>query len=138
MYEYETGIPGHASKKPWALRLQKWLRDNGAVFEAEGETTRIHPVTGVVVEVTEHNEAYEVTISVLLPETNSENYPIDVITTAFKLALLLGERLKYELDTSLEGYPRLYITASFKDPDTLVERLVQALGTLVKTVKRSS
>ena len=138
MYEYEAGIPGHASRKPWALRLQKRLRDHGAIFEAEGETTRIHIVTGVVAEVSRHDEVYEATISVLLPETISDDYLVDTITIAFKLALLLGKKLRYELDTSLEGYPRLYITASFEDPDTLVERLIQALETTSKTMQRSS
>lgn len=136
MYEYENenGIPGHASKKPWALRLQKWLRDRGAIFEAEGETTRIHVANGVVVEVSRHDEVYEATIGVLLPETISDDYLVDAITIAFKLALLLGEKLRYELDTSLEGYPRLYITASFEDPDALVEKLTQALEATTKTM----
>ncbi len=128
--ELEHGIPGHASKKTWANRLQQWLKQRGVSFEAEGEATRIHLPSGVYIEITEsmEGEGYDVVITVPLPGTGSEAGDTkSAISDAFEIVSLLGGELRYELDDSLPEYPSLRIIRSYRDPEELVDALISAL-----------
>ncbi len=129
--DMEHGIPGHASKKEWANRLQRWLKERGVSFEAEGEATRIHLDSGVYVEVAESLEGsgYDLVVTVPLPGTGEEagEDTIRAIRDAFELLHLVGGGLRYELDNSIPEYPSLRIMRGFEDPEELVEKLIGAL-----------
>jgi hypothetical protein len=121
----EEGIPGHAGKTEWSNSLQRWLRECGIKFEAEGEATRAS-VNGVTIEVAEgiSSEGYDIVVSITMPTVGSDlvreaENVLKALTIAGKIA---GKKeVKYELDSSLPSYPILYITVSFKDPWRLVE-----------------
>jgi len=130
MENLEHGIPGHASKKNWANRLQQWLKQRGVSFEAEGEATRIHLPSGAYVEVTESLEGggYDIVVTVPLPGTGEEAEEArKAIDDALELLSLLGGQLRYELDDSLPEYPSLRVSRSFDDPEELVNKLISAL-----------
>ena len=135
--DMEYGIPGHASKKRWANRLQQWLKERGVRFEAEGEATRISLDSGVLVEIAESMEedgGFDVVITVPLPATGEEagsEEALAAIRDGFELAGLLGGRLRYELDASLPDYPSLRIMRGFRDPEEMVDRLIGALDRML-------
>ena len=135
--DMEYGIPGHASKKAWANRLQQWLRSRGLRFEAEGEATRVSLDSGVYLEVAESLEepgAYEVIVTLPLPvepgEASSEE-ALQAVRDAFELAGGLEARLRYELDNDMPDYPSLRIIAVFRDPEEMVSRIIGSLERLL-------
>ncbi len=128
----EEGIPGHASKKDWARRLQSFLKEKGVSFEAEGEAVRIH-INGFTVEVMEapNGEGYAIAVTVPLPGSSSEAADEEArrtVAEALRFAGLLGaEELGYEVDTSIPGYPSMRITVVYREPEKLAETLMKAI-----------
>jgi len=134
--DLEHGIPGHASKKEWANRLQRWLREHGFSFEAEGEAVRIHLPGGAYVEITEAQdggEGFEVAITVPLAGTGEEaEEAAKAFQEAMTVAKGLGGELRYELDTSIPEYPSLKVARAFTDPEEMATRLMEALRPLAR------
>jgi len=132
--DMEYGIPGHASKKAWANRLQQWLRSRGVSFEAEGEATRISLPSGLYIEVAEslEGEGYDLVFTLPLPGRGEEAEEARrAIEDAMELLAMIGGELRYELDTSLPDYPTLRVLRGFQDPEELVNRLTGALERLL-------
>lgn len=132
----EYGIPGHASKKGWANRLQQWLKQRGVRFEAEGEATRISLDSGLLVEIAEslEGDGYDIVMSIPLPGTGEEassEEALAPVRDAFELAGMLGGELRYELDTSMPGYPVLRVMRGYRDPEEMVDALIAALDRLL-------
>ena len=128
----EAAIPGHASEKDWARRLQSWLGRRGFSFEAEGEATRIRLENGVYVEVSEASggDGFEVVVTVPLPVTAEEASMAESVREGLGIALSLGVRLRYELDDSMPDYPLLRVIAPYRDPYKLVDKLIEVLEPL--------
>ena len=134
-HDMEHGIPGHASKKTWANRLQQWLRSRGLSFEAEGEATRIHLDSGLYIEVSEDIEdpsRYAIVLTIPLPGTGEEAEEAKkAIDDALELLGLIGGELRYELDNSIPEYPSIRVTRAFENPEELVAKLTTALEQLL-------
>ena len=139
LFEEEVGLPGHPSKKEWAKKLQRFLKENGFSFDAEGEATLVN-LGEVTIEVGESNGKYAVTVSVPLPGAGEDDDP-DHYSEAFRKAITvmlgIGGSLEYQLDTSLPDYPTLYITRKFDDPEELVDKFISALRKIGPRTSRS-
>jgi len=140
---FEEGIPGHASVGGPVRVLQRFLRDNGFSFEAEGDVTRIH-VDGVLVEVRdEPSIGLAVLASLPLPYGFSDvDFHVRAALSFTLLLAMLGRPVSYDVDSSLEGYPVLRARIVFEDAETLVSSLIRVLsefkGRLLELFRSSS
>jgi len=130
-WDVGEGIPGHASFSEPLKRLQVFLRDNGFVFEAEGDVTRIH-VEGAIVEVRdEPGVGLAILASLPLPYGGGDaEYYAEAARVFTSILAMLGRPVSYEVDASLGEYPMLRARVLFGDVEELVESLVNALSRL--------
>ncbi len=129
----EEGIPGHGSHHSWAKRIHSVLRELGIPFEAEAEATRFH-LGDLVVEITEAEKGYQVSLSIPLPggdEGEDPDYYASIVRWAARLLSLLGKPVEYSLDTSLPDYPTLYAFRRYDSPEELAEGVERALRKIV-------
>lgn len=129
--DWEEGIPGHASHEEPLRVLQRFLRDEGFQFEAEGDVTRIH-LHGAIIEVSdEPGVGLVVSASLPLPYGGGDAKYFAEAAKAFSSILaLLGRPVDYYVDSSLEEYPILRARVIFEDVESLVSSLVSALSEL--------
>lgn len=128
----EEGIPGHASKHPWAYRLQSRLKQLGVPFEAEGEATRIRLADGVHAEVRESQSGgYAVSVSIPLPLGGDDpEFYAEAFRAAARFIVALGGEVRYEVDDSLPGFSMLRAVVDFTDPEELADAVAAAAEAL--------
>ena len=129
--DWEEGIPGHASFVGPLRVLQRFLRDGGFQFEAEGDVTRIH-LHGAIIEVSdEPGVGLVVSASLPLPYGGGDvRYFAEAAQAFSSILVLLGRPVSYYVDSSLEEYPILRARVIFEDVESLVSSLVNALSKL--------
>ncbi len=128
---FEEGIPGHGSVGGPLRVLQRFLRDNGFSFEAEGDVTRIH-VDGALVEVRdEPGVGLAILASLPLPYGPSDaGFHARAALVFTSVVAMLGRPVIYDVDSSLEGYPILRARIVFEDVEDLVSSLIRVLSEL--------
>jgi hypothetical protein len=126
---FEEGIPGHGSVGGPLRVLQRFLRDNGFSFEAEGDVTRVH-VGGALVEVRdEPGIGLAILASLPLPYGSSDvSFHVRASIAFSSIVAMLGRPVSYEVDSSIEGYPILRARIVFNDVEDLVSSLMRALS----------
>lgn len=126
--DFEEGIPGHASTREQLKMLQRFLRDKGFIFEAEGDVTRIH-LDGAIIEVRdEPGLGLVILASLPLPYGGGDvSYYVEAARAYTFILSSLGRPVSYDVDSSLEEYPMLRARVTFSDVEHLVSSLMRAL-----------
>lgn len=122
------GIPGHASFEGPYKWLQERLRELGARFEAEGDTTRIH-VRHVIIEAKEdpeHGSIVQVQAPLPVPGDDPSDHARNLYITSIVVSSLRGD-IVYQVEEIAPGYPLLRAIIPYIDAWSLVRDLVTAV-----------